>query len=396
MGRYLIEGGNTQNKGAQAMLFITVREIQKRDPGSVIYASSAFDVRRKTSVSGVEFVEESVQSKLYMNPKNNRSKIWLRNKLKKTLGKPYVKDLRATEKLLNKVDTVIDISGFTLASKWGDEHNIAYLDMIREAHNRGISVYLMPQSFGPFDYSGSNAAKIRKLIRENLPYATKIFAREQEGFDLIKEYAPNANVEKSVDLVLQSKEAPDANLIRSEIATYHIAERSVCIVPNQHSIDAHTGMTKAYYQAIDNLMKDGYTVYLLAHSTEDLKICRQIKSQYVNDQRVVVIEELNCAEYQHIVEKFRFIIASRYHSIVHAYKAGVPCVVVGWAVKYAELLKLFDQEAYLFQADSKFETVEFVEAVEKMSESYLYEKEKIRAILPSYQMHSCFEWIGRT
>ena len=62
-------------------------------------------------------------------------------------------------------------------------------------------IYLMPQSFGPFDYGDSQNFDIGKM----LSYAQVIFAREKAGYNLLVNTYQLTNVKYSKDLVLQNK-----------------------------------------------------------------------------------------------------------------------------------------------------------------------------------------------
>ena len=71
--------------------------------------------------------------------------------------------------------------------------------------------------------------------------------------------------------------------------------------------------------------------------------------------------EFESGEYSLMVRQFDFIIASRFHSIVHAYKEGVPAIIFGWATKYQELAGHFDQSKFVFditdKPNDKFEAI---------------------------------------
>ena len=46
-------------------------------------------------------------------------------------------------------------------------------------------------------------------------------------------------------------------------------------------------------------------------------------------------------------------------------KNGTPCIAIGWATKYHELLKTFKQEDYIFDVRKNMDTNSIVEAVDK-------------------------------
>src|SRR5690625_7730019 len=103
-------------------------------------------------------------------------------------------------------------------------------------------------------------------------------------------------------------------------------------------------MLKIYKKIIEVLIGKGVNVYLIRHSYEDIEACILIKELFENEEKVVLVsEEFSCIDYDELVVKFNYLIASRYHSIIHAYKNNIPCISLGWATKYYELLSLFEQ-----------------------------------------------------
>ena len=70
-------------------------------------------------------------------------------------------------------------------------------------------------------------------------------------------------------------------------------------------------------------------------------------------------------------------IGSRYHSLVHAYKNGVPVIAIGWAVKYDELLNEFDQSTYSFEGRDGVDTDALVDAISSMDEKHSTESSVI-------------------
>ena len=135
-------------------------------------------------------------------------------------------------------------------------------------------------------------------------------------------------------------------------------------------------------------------MYLIRHATEDLIFCREIKGLYENNSKVVLVEEdFECWEYEKFVQQFDYLVASRYHAIVHAYKRQVPCIVLGWAIKYQELLGKFGQEKYAVDVRGNIDGNVLADIVEQMERNYSCESEKIGIILRQLQKSDVFECI---
>lgn len=70
---------------------------------------------------------------------------------------------------------------------------------------------------------------------------------------------------------------------------------------------------------------------------------------FAEDRRVVLWENnFSCFEYDAVCRQFDFLIVGRFHGIVHAYRNNIPCLLMGWAVKYKELAQLMYQSQYVF------------------------------------------------
>ena len=346
MKNIIITGGELFNKGAQAMTFITVDEMKKRFSEHNIYVLSEMDLQRSEK-------EQEQYAFSFMG--------WHPLKFAKCQSNPILravcllrnrKELLETEKIYKNTDLMIDISGYALGSNWSIETCNRYLDHLEFAKEFRIPVYLMPQSFGPFEFQGEDWIKIDKRIAELLPTVKAICTREQEGFDQLKERYHLNNMILTNDLVLNNHNINLSNIYRNkpEISLPNIIPGSIAVIPNQrnYEIANEFQVQKFYTIMIKKLLQICPTVYLISHCNSDINICKQLKMKFANESRVILIDkELSCIEFNEIVKNFYFIIASRFHAIVHAFKNNVPCIALGWATKYHELMKQFSQEQYV-------------------------------------------------
>ena len=92
-----------------------------------------------------------------------------------------------------------------------------------------------------------------------------------------------------------------------------------------------------------------------------------------------------------LIKQFDFIIASRYHSIVHAYKHGVPVIAIGWAVKYSDLLASFNQAQYCFDVTRSLNTDEIFNKLDNLLHDYQHEREGIVNKLKTVQTANVFD-----
>ena len=151
-----------------------------------------------------------------------------------------------------------------------------------------------------------------------------------------------------------------------------------------------------YKEIVGHLIEKGSIIYLFAHSSEDVKICREIKGMFQNHPNVLLLEkDFTCLEYEKFVTNFKYIVCSRYHGIVHAYRRGVPCIALGWAVKYIELANQLNQGRYAFNiADEKVDNQEIISRIDELDAQVSHESQVIQSKLAEIQKNNCFEAIS--
>lgn len=364
---YLITGAQFANKGAQSMLFVTVSELKQKHPDCDIYYFP------------IDYSAEKYPDSLLGQYRFHIIRDWLG-----MYSQLY--------DLLPQVKAIVDISGYALASKWNCSH---FVHILLLAQNNKIPIYLMPQSFGPLDFEEEWDKKIRK----GLEHAEVIFAREKKGYDLLLQKYCLKNLRMSRDLVLQNRELHVDHIRTKKLRPeeYRLkTDGNVAVIPNfrTYEFGNKSELLEAYRNIITELLRRGKNVYILSHS-EDGFVCRDIYQMFFENEHVFLYEKkLDCLEYSVLAKEFQYIAAARYHAIVHAYKVGTPCIVIGWAEKYRELADLFDQGEYVFDVCCGIDMMKLMKAVNQMDEAWVQEKKKIMEILPALQAENCFDVIA--
>lgn len=398
----LVTGAQFDNKGAESMLFVVADEMKKRFPDSTIYFATGDDYD-ESQYTFKKFIMSARGLNIAMGGLNavySLIKGLCIDAIKICIGRRRnLGHFFDVKKQFRKMDLMIDVSGFNLGRQWSEQIHRMYLNRIELAKRHNIPVYLMPQSFGPFDYD-SGMDNIMKRMVDLLPYPELIFAREKEGYDdLIDTFSLN-NVILSTDLVLQNTGIDWRNVFTKQpvIDVPKIDEEKVVgIIPNQKcfSYGDKNWNLKIYSAVIDQLLADSYKVVIFRHSKEDFEICQMINEKYNDDGHVQLeSKEFSCLEYDEYVKQFQFIICSRFHGIVHAYRNGIPAIALGWAVKYQALAQCVNQEQYAFDITERKCTVdEIVAAVRDMEKNIIENGEIIRNLVKEIQKDNCFDQI---
>lgn len=358
--RFLITGVLFSNKGSQAMLYVTINEIRKRFHDAEIYLLPCGwekydmdDIKRHK----LNFLSCSV---IYGN--------------------------NMFFEQITGFSAIVDVSGYALSSHWNGER---YLQVLRIARNYRIPIFLMPQSFGPFDFE----AERKKEVIERLRYATVIYARERSTAEYMKKELGLSNVQLSDDLVLQNKGIEEQNIFNAIFhAEYEtVPTGAVAIVPNIRNLEFGDNETvyALYNGAIKILQKYNKQVYLVPHSLDDVPFCEQLLQ--MNQNVRMPWKKLECYEYERIISQFEFALVSRYHGLVHAYKQKVPCIVLGWAEKYIELARSMEQSKYVFDVRKAPSEQEWSSAILNMMACLEDNRKLIRTGLERIQKNNCFD-----
>ena len=392
MRNIILTGGELFNKGAQAMTFVAVSELRRRFPDHRIYLLSEMDLERPEAERkqyGFDFLG------------------WYPIKFARARKNPILRllcrlrsgaELQQCEDVYKNCDAMLDISGYALGSNWSRANNERYLNQLEFAHSFGIPVYLMPQSFGPFDF-GPEHPGIDKRCRKLLPGCRAILSREQEGYDALVGTYGLTNVRLAPDLVLNNRGIDLHHVFRDlpELEIPDVEPGTVGIVPNGRnlSVGSAEAVVDLYAAAVSRALEQGRRVCLLHHATSDAKLCKELKDRFSGDGRVMLLErELSCLEFNELVKKFDYLVASRFHSIVHAFKNGVPCVALGWAKKYEVLLDRFGQGDYLFDVRNDPSADALLAAMDRLDRCHRAESEKIIAALELVQQENVFDVIA--
>ncbi len=358
----LIRGGNLNNKGAQAMTFTVVHNISRYKPYHDVYLLSTKDFKR-----------DAMEKEMYnfkIIPWDRR----IRMGVLENENHPY-------RQIIENTDLIFDISGFGISSQHGPPYYwiYNYFHFIYMAKKFDIPLYFLPQSIGPFDYRSIGLPLFWALQKKYFSYPERIYCREEAGINSIKIFAQD-NIRRRHDIVL-TDDYDISSVYTGDIKNIKVKGPAVGIVPNTRISDRveYEDMINFYKISIKQLKKRGFNIYLIRHSNEDVSIINDLKSLFINDSDVIPItEELYAFELERLIAQLEFMIASRYHSIVHAYRHGVPCMVLGWAVKYQELLKDFEQEDYVFDVRKGLDIQSMNICLKQLIHRYKKDSDKIK------------------
>ena len=391
--KILVVGGSFKDKGSQSKLFVVTDMLKKRFNDCQVYFACNGEQYNESDYRFIKVPYTRQYQDLILGKGTSILTNISQMIRKKDDGSTI--DIR---KLFSLIDLIIDISDLILTDRSTLAEHKSYLDTIRIAKKFNIPMILMPQSFGPFkDYSLDNMDIVKEMM-DLLFYPKAVYAREEDGYDELMGYFGLDNLRRSADLVLQTKDLNITNVC-SPLYTPNIPDikegNNVAVIPNNHYFTKKllNHSYAFYFRLIEKLIESKKEVYLFCFSSSDLEICKKIAAMFPYNDHVHLIEqEFDSIEYDFIIRYFDFVVCSRYHGCVHAYKNLIPGLVLGSTVRYRELAKLMNQENYFIDILSEsFNDKPWMDAIDYLVKNRDQERAVIQNRLEEIQSNSCFE-----
>lgn len=403
--KILITGGNFCNKGAQAMLFITVDELRKRYPNIDILFQTCEDLNLANfRFESVRMISDTVEMVCggWKTPFIVVTRFF-KDVLKYFMGRK--EDLFSSFieiKKIKNIDCIIDISGYAIGDKWSYNQNLEYIKRLNMAKKLEIPFFFMPQSIGQLGFSNLNDKKKSKMkhnMSKALNYASVIYARESFSKCNLEKIGVVHNVVQMKDMVLLHKSVnwenifvnvPDVNLPILK------TDNNIAIVPNtqivnRYGIETALGM---YTNVMNYLVELNYSVYIMSHSDEDLEVCKELYTKNHNSSIYLIENILDCREYEAFISQFDLLVASRYHALIHALKEEIPCIAISWDEKYKEMMSWLGQEDCVFDMDKLGDIDNSIKSrIKDVLENLIGRKKEIRKWLEIIQRENCFGFL---
>jgi len=325
-----ITGAGFQNKGAELMLRTVLDKMRAELPG----------VRFGVHASVGSFEERGAYG-LYSVARNQHLRRF-RSQVKDQL---FLKGLRCLPpgKLnlyglvqAHQVDALVDISGYAFGDKWPLALAAQFFEVVRDYNRRGKPVVMLPQMLGPFEKNGQ-----AKQFAQIAAQAKLVYARDEISMNCLKAVcngAKNIRIAPDITIFYEPPHRDEPGAPRREYA---------CIVPNVKMLEQGGSEWQSRYlpllvESAKRILASGLEVQVFVHETagKDEELARSILEE-VNDPNCVIVAISDPVEIKRHLARARFLVASRFHSIVSAYSSGVPAIVIGWAHKYEALVADF-------------------------------------------------------
>lgn len=335
-----IDGGSSNNKGAQLMMVAVLQEVKRHFPDAKLIINN-------NNPDGV-LIRETFGKNFRLVRKASFYRFVSKFRLERIakLFSNNLADYLTTKRAVKGANIVFNIGGFQFGDQWNHNKDDirSWERYLKKMHQYGAKYVFLPQAFGPFDKSGSK--EILDVVYKN---SDVLIARDDISFKYVSERGDDG---KKIFLY------PDftASVIGKKTSFSENNKSKVCIIPNSKIIQKGILDKDAYISAIvdlaNHINKRGFGIVLLNHEGRgDFLLCNSIASRL--KQPALVITGLNAIETKGVIAASYLVISSRFHGVANSLSSCVPCLATSWSHKYQKLLEEYAQNNCLLDLSKK-------------------------------------------
>lgn len=343
--KIVLSGVETNNKGAELMLYAILQEIERKYPEAVVYIPEA-NVKQ-----GKKYIQTSLQIK-YLPFSLFVKRLHL-GRLFRILHLPkrYLQDIYA----IKGADYFIDGSGFHFSDQkknFTSDKVWKWKHLLERLNGQGCLIVFLPQAFGPAHKA--NTLNGFKIISD---FASLIIPREQTSYNFLSQSGV-VNMKK-VKLFTDFTSLVEGVFPEG----YEHLKDGICIIPNLRMVDTGTVSKEDYLGLISAIVNSckasGHPIYLLNHEGEgDEQLAYECKQRIGNV--IEVVTGLNALEVKGMIASAYVVVTSRFHGLASALNSCIPCLATSWSHKYAELFNDYDLSDSILPLDNNEVAVEKV------------------------------------
>lgn len=344
--KYILSGVETNNKGAELMLYAILQEIAKKDPAAVVYLPY-FAVRQ-----GLGYIKTNLQIQFCPYGKALNKIRYVIAILRRLNIEPTF--LYETFNVKN-ADYFLDASGFCFSDQLPMKN--LTIDIWNKTLTRqkasGAKIIFLPQAYGPAEKDSTKT--ILNIINET---ANLIFVREQTSWN----YLEKSGVVDKKKMRLN----PDFTItVKGTVPNKyrHLAD-GVCIIPNNRMIEKGGMSFEQYAKAIKAIVgiikRNAKMPFILCHEEKsDMEIVKRLDAYLGREVEIVI--GLNALEVKGIISQSYLCISSRFHGVVSSLNSTVPCLSTSWSHKYSELYNDYGLENCVIDFSKQVECHKIIE-----------------------------------
>jgi len=379
--KIIINMGNFKNKGAEAMIYSTCQIVKNvfKNPEIVVVAS---DRKRNKDfkVVDVQYFKGTI-------------KLLVKSLIKSI---PFLKRFVFDDVLqeFEESDMVINIGGFVLSDKMYLKTNINYFlffllfKLLKKKH------IIFPQDMGPFNskFKGFLASLV-------VEFSDLVIVRS----DVSKMHLEKLGIKKKIyvcpDIAFNFEPSPQnkAKLILEENCIK--SGKFICIIPNRRIYEKNEKYIDFLSKFSDYIVSNfNVNIIYLPHEIrngkcDDYTVIEEIFLRIIRTDKVFKLSDTySSSEIKGIIGLAAMLISSRYHAVVAGISMRVPTIVVGWAHKYMELMKLVEMDEFVYD----FENIDDEAFTDKINKLWINKdsiKKYLEKMLPKIEREAKYPGI---
>ncbi|MBO5630906.1 MAG: polysaccharide pyruvyl transferase family protein, partial [Aeriscardovia sp.] len=271
--KIVLSGVETNNKGAELMLYAILQEIERRWPDAEVFIPF-YCVRQ-----GLDYLHTNLN--LRYTPFSKLIFKLRINAILRILHIPYGWLYYVTR--VKDADWFLDGSGYGFSDLWNikDGRVNAWETMLKDLHQHNCKIVFLPQAFGPVEQENT-----KRMLRLCNDYASLVIPREQVSYGHIVKSGV-LNLDK-VKVFTDFTSLVEGVFPRG----YERLKNGICIIPNRQMILKGATTYDNYFQFLTGIIgkanNSGYPVYLLNHEgPKDAALALQCKERIGDGVEVV-------------------------------------------------------------------------------------------------------------
>jgi len=341
----LVVGGHFYNKGAHLMMKAVVDELSKY-PEYNLFLSPCAGTKEQIKNLGYQTIDYPFK---HVTDYRGFEIFYY--------GGFFLKYLREQYKgkfPVDKIDAVLDVSGFAYSDQWGKKAVKNVNKLIEFFKKRNAKYIFLPQAFGPF-----SSAEIREGMKKAIDNCDLIIARDKDSYGMLTDIVQSKKIKLYPDITIKVK---NHEKVIKDISNYS------CVVPNERMLDQGREYWPEgkYLEYVNNVIKrllaeTDHNVLILIHDKGigDTDLANRLKENFPDENRVIVYYEDDTMKLKSILGQANLVIGSRFHALVSALSQNVPSMALGWSHKYKMLFDEYEIGDFSFDKpkDELFNTV---------------------------------------
>jgi colanic acid/amylovoran biosynthesis protein len=373
--KIVLWGVETNNKGAELMLYAILQEIERRFPDAKVYLPYS---RIK---QGVGYIRTNLDFKL-----TPYSEFVYRKRLCGLFRRLHLPlTILNRTNIVRGADWFIDGSGFVFSDQIDlkKERVSMWFDMLARLHSDGCRIVFLPQAFGPIEQN--NTKRALSILNK---FADIIMPREKVSYEFLKN-SGLVNMEK-VKVYTDFTSLVEGVFPKG----YEHLRKGICIIPNTRMIAKKKISYDGYINLLSSIIhegkKSGHPVYILNHEgKKDEMLCYQCQKSIGND--IEVVTGLNALEVKGLISSAYLVVTSRFHGLVSALNSCVPALATSWSHKYEELFKDYMLDNYVLPLDNIVGGVQCVKRLTDLNENTRF-REHLATRVPTIKAQTREMW----